>query len=277
MRRKTAAAQAYEPLITPESWKGDELRFSVRLTQILDSLFARLGAKLGKTEKAADSAMLGGKAPEYYLPPRNLLDNSDFTHPVNQRGKTSYNAVGYTIDRWRVSNQYAIVNVGSGYVEFKASGGTAIPRQIISTHADMFGKTYTAAVCTGDGIVRTVSGTLTAEATGTETTFASGTIFTGVTLRLVKSPDLSTISFRIDLSDGRALALKWAAVYEGSYTEETLPRYSGREDEWSACMRYFQIRSTGDVPACDLRPPMHRAPNEVKQLADGNWGYSCDL
>ena len=31
---------------------------------------------------------------------RNLLDNSNFRNPVNQRGQTSYNSVGYTIDRW---------------------------------------------------------------------------------------------------------------------------------------------------------------------------------
>ena len=48
---------------------------------------------------AADAQSLGGKAPEYYLQPRNLLDNSDFRNPVNQRGQTSY-ADKYGIDRW---------------------------------------------------------------------------------------------------------------------------------------------------------------------------------
>ena len=42
-----------------------------------------------KTDTAPDSSKLGGKAPEYYLQPRNLLDNSDFTNLVNQRGITS--------------------------------------------------------------------------------------------------------------------------------------------------------------------------------------------
>lgn len=31
----------------------------------------------------------------------NLLDNWDFTNPVNQRGKSTYADEGYTIDRWR--------------------------------------------------------------------------------------------------------------------------------------------------------------------------------
>ena len=51
-----------------------------------------------------DAAKLGGKAPEYYLQPRNLLDNSDFRNPVNQKGQTSYTEVGYTIDRWYKEN-----------------------------------------------------------------------------------------------------------------------------------------------------------------------------
>lgn len=197
--------------------------------------------------------------------PRNMLDNSWFANPVNQRGMSSYNGAGYTIDRWRVSNQYATVNVNSGYVEFKASGGTAIPRQIISTNADMFGKTYTAAVCTSDGVVRTVSGTLTAEATGTETTFASGTIFTGVVLRIVKSPDVSTISFRIDLSDGRSLALKWAALYEGEYTAETLPHYvhKGYGTELMNCQQRFHVYETESArpsKPLDCCPTMILAP-----------------
>lgn len=190
----------------------------------------------------SDAERLGGKAPEYYIQPRNLLDNSWFANPVNQRGKTTYNAAGYTIDRWRISNKYATVNVNSGYVEFKASGGGAVPRQIISTNADMFGKTYTAAVCTVDGVVKTVSGTLTAEATGNESTWASGTIFTGIVLRIVKSSDVSTISFRLDITDGNSLALKWAALYEGSYTVDTLPPYvpKGYGAELAECYRYFR-------------------------------------
>ena len=38
---------------------------------------------------AADAQSLGGKAPAYYLQPRNLLDNSDFTNAVNQRARAA--------------------------------------------------------------------------------------------------------------------------------------------------------------------------------------------
>lgn len=33
----------YEPLVTPAGWTGDEKRFAVRLTQILDELYERVG------------------------------------------------------------------------------------------------------------------------------------------------------------------------------------------------------------------------------------------
>ena len=42
-RRTTAMAQ-YEPLVTPEKWTGDEKRFVLRLTQLLDELFTRQSA-----------------------------------------------------------------------------------------------------------------------------------------------------------------------------------------------------------------------------------------
>lgn len=36
-------ANQYEPLVTPAGWTGDEKRFAVRLTQILDELYERVG------------------------------------------------------------------------------------------------------------------------------------------------------------------------------------------------------------------------------------------
>ena len=53
----------------------------------LTYLWAKIkGAFLGKNDKAYDSARLGGKMPEYYIQPANLLDNSDFLNPVAQAG-----------------------------------------------------------------------------------------------------------------------------------------------------------------------------------------------
>jgi len=40
-RRKGASISQYEPLITPQKWSGDEQRFALRLTQLMDQLFQR--------------------------------------------------------------------------------------------------------------------------------------------------------------------------------------------------------------------------------------------
>lgn len=92
-QKRAASEQAYEPLVTPENWKDDELRFSVRLTQILDGLFARLRAlraeltgKLGRTEQAADSAMLAGKPPEDFLPAYGTAANAEKLGGVEASG-----------------------------------------------------------------------------------------------------------------------------------------------------------------------------------------------
>lgn len=40
--KKTTNYQ-YEPLLTPKQWKDDERSFALRLTQLMDVLFDRLG------------------------------------------------------------------------------------------------------------------------------------------------------------------------------------------------------------------------------------------
>ena len=42
-RRKPQRVYQHEPLVTPERWSGDERQFSIRLTEILDDLYAKYG------------------------------------------------------------------------------------------------------------------------------------------------------------------------------------------------------------------------------------------
>lgn len=43
-KKKARTPYQYEPLVTPNSWKGDELQYAVRLTQIVDDLYAKFGS-----------------------------------------------------------------------------------------------------------------------------------------------------------------------------------------------------------------------------------------
>lgn len=53
-KRRRASACQYEPLTTPEKWSGDEKRFVLRLTQLMDELFERYAA-LNRRIKALEA------------------------------------------------------------------------------------------------------------------------------------------------------------------------------------------------------------------------------
>ena len=83
---------------------------------------------------------------------KNLLDNWDFTNPVNQRGQTEYDNLdcshtnGMTIDRWQIID-YHKVSIKDGYVLLTGSAQSNQYGQIIQNWFDdikkVRGKTFT--------------------------------------------------------------------------------------------------------------------------------------
>lgn len=205
-----------------------------------DQVILADGSRLEKDGKisadsAADSAKLGGKAPEYYLQPRNLLDNSDFRNPVNQRGKTNYTGGGYTIDRWLLGVSSVVVNVLDDGIEITGGDSTYNAPYIQKVPENLTGKTVTLAVCDSDGVIETVTGTVqTDSACSTNTTYGSITFYHA-------SSD-GTLWAQINVKYGGSKIFRWAALYEGSYTADTLPPYvpKGYAAELAECMRYFE-------------------------------------
>lgn len=178
---------------------------------------------------------LGGNAPSHYATvsqmtkaaPRNLLDNSDFTNPVNQRGLTSYTDIGYTIDRWRTYSSGETVTVQNGYI---SKTGNLL--QYVSGLDP--NKIYTAAVCLNDGTIDVFSRVLSSGIGGWGSLlYAAYTETTGLT------------SFRLT---SNAVDVKWVALYEGEYTAETLPEYQpkGYGVELAECQRYYRKISPDD-------------------------------
>lgn len=55
-KRRRASVCQYEPLTTPEKWSGDEKRFALRLTQLMDELFEKHAA-IGKRLSALEERM----------------------------------------------------------------------------------------------------------------------------------------------------------------------------------------------------------------------------
>lgn len=221
---------------------------------------ADVGA-LGKDAQAKDSAKLAGKTPEYYIQPRNLLDNSDFTNPVNQRGQSTYaTSAAYTIDRWLLEGTTCRV-VTDSYVSIEANGYLV---QRIQNSRVNSAKTYTLAVKD-----------------------PAGNIYVGDDAGVIFTDD-GTYGFWSIKLKGREIV--WAALYEGVYTAETLPPYTpkGYAAELAECQRYYRkvtdstqnwgnlIKVDGDLPyclvACDA--PMRATPSITftkRQYFSGGW------
>lgn len=106
-------------------------------TSATDALSAKQGKILNDdldTHKADNTA--------HGVSHKNLLHNWDFRNPVNQRGLTSYNAAGYTIDRWKASSSSVNLEVQSSNIKATFVSGSDI-RQYIENAQQYRGKTLT--------------------------------------------------------------------------------------------------------------------------------------
>lgn len=182
---------------------------------------------------------LGGRSPEEYIAlandytnqqvkkaaPRNLLDNSDFRNPVNQRGQTSYSASGYTIDRWRILDNGA-VTVNNGYITVIGGLFAYLEKK------DVKNVKHTLVGCKPDGTMHILSH-------NPFDTFQWGD-------NIGLGDDGSGVIV-IDLGEGDYV---WAALYEGEYTADTLPEYQpkGYANELLAC----NVADTGNVSGMEL-------------------------
>ena len=171
-----------------------------------------------KTDTASDSAKLGGKAPEYYIQPRNLLDNSDFRNPVNQRGIYSSVNGSYIIDRWNFANS----NFTGNMTITQSANGTTITNDAGADQAVIIQKfidknyydgKYTVVVKTTDSLIFGYTEIIDSE--------------NGIVQASIWFPSGTTVV--------------WAALYEGTYTADTLPPYvpKGYAAELAECQRYF--------------------------------------
>lgn len=93
---------------------------------------------------------------------RNLLDNWYFADPVNQRGNTEYTALGYTIDRWKISAGQSgsmKLSIGDTYVGITA-GADSYTRvdQVFEGSTDLYGVTVTGSALFEDGTLWSGSG-----------------------------------------------------------------------------------------------------------------------
>lgn len=160
--------------------------------------------------------------------PHNLLDNSDFRNPVNQRGKTSYTTDGYSIDRWYVTSYGALnghtLSLESGYIRIQSNVDCSRLYQNLENYAQLFGKKCTIAL-KADGTIYSAIFKMG----GGKTMLSSGIEF------------ISVDELHVILDFTGTHNLEWVALYEGEYTAENLPDYQpkGYSAELMECRRYF--------------------------------------
>lgn len=215
--------------------------------------------------------------------PYNLLDNSDFRNPVNQRGKASYSSTGYSIDRWKIENSGLTLSLGPGYVRvIKTSSETINISQAIGDIQSVLGKSITFALkYAGNATVVLgyyTDGTMQYIAAVKHGDFMIGTA--------AIPQNAQSISFYIQPQDRNEVKLYWAAVYEGVYTEDTLPVFQakGYGAELSSCRRYYQeyngiycnviLGQNNDFPFWYSQPMRSNTPTvsvNAQAFLDGQW------
>lgn len=149
--------------------------------------------------------------------PRNLLDNSYFRNPVNQRGARSYSGSVYSIDRWKLWTTETTLTINDGYI-------TNAEREMVQLLESVdTSKTYTLAGCTYDGVIHILQGKF------------DGNNYVDDYLRFVGDSSVYCVGLKPN-------SWVWAALYEGAYTADTLPEYvpKGYAAELAECQRYYQ-------------------------------------
>lgn len=169
--------------------------------------------------------------------PYNLLYNSDFAHPINQRGETSKQASWvYWIDRWLADTEKMAAQLTSsgihlpGTVEKNLRILQRVPLERIKK-----GQSYTIAAYDASGNVFCVSGVFDGEQL-TGDASSGGKYW----LSLNKGDNLT---YWYCILDAYAdITVKCMALYEGEYTAETLPPYvpKGYAAELAECLRYYR-------------------------------------
>lgn len=156
-------------------------------------------------EVSSDVDAVEGSLATYVRP--NLLDNAYFIgggsqgnhgkFPINQRGQTSYNGAGYTIDRWHnASNAGAVTLSSDGILLVSSNGNWANLNQYPANPTGLFGKLVTLSALGSNGELVEATGTIPTSFPSQEETVLSAGALTDGPLIMIRM-DATKIHFRI--------------------------------------------------------------------------------
>lgn len=167
----------------------------------------------------------------------NLLDNSYFVRPINQRGETSkQESWVYWLDRWIADTEKVASQLASSGIHLPGTAEkNARILQRVPISSIKKGQSYTIAVYDASGNVFCVSGVFNGG------TLAGDGLSEGKYYLSLQYGDSSTYYYCI-LDAYADITVKAMALYEGEYTTETLPPYvpKGYAAELAECLRYYR-------------------------------------
>ena len=209
----------------------------------------------------------------------NILDNPDFSNPVNQRNLTQQKTNWqYAIDRWLASipsGNTGGIYISPGHISISEKCGVVQP---IGNKSLFVGKNFTL-------VVRTISSTGVIDAyvaSGTYNGDDSVISFFNSTIYIQVYSVSDDENLYAGIHNANASYSVWiynAQLFEGSYSMKMLPPWEDPDlvFETLKCQYYAQILSTNSVNPLDLRPTMRLANPTITQLDTGKYLYSCEL
>ena len=165
----------------------------------------------------------------------NLLDNPDFSNPINQRGLTTYSgSFIYSIDRWVIS----------GTISLQSGGISVSPNGFFLQRMEPLinGEDYTLAVYVGNQLL---VGTVTYDSVSSDTQVAVsnslGTLY-------IQNIEGNLCQFVVNTVAQSIISMP--VLLKGAYTAKTLPPWTTPDYvmEYMKCLRYYrELTSYGRI------------------------------
>lgn len=146
----------------------------------------------------------------------NLLINSNFMDPINQRGETTYSGNAYGIDRWKGATVGSSIGISGSGVRI-----TGQITQYVEMKSSNIGRTMTMSSCDSNGNIKSITGELdTSSVSGNDMSF----VYDGS-------------KYSIAASIGGGTRYRWVKLEFGSSPTLYVPR--SRAEEVMLCLRYY--------------------------------------
>lgn len=206
--------------------------------------------------------------------PRNLLDNSDFTNMVNQKGASSYTGSISAYDRWRTSRMtVSATKDGLSVVPDSQTGLRYLYQRVAK---NLSGKKVTVAIdgMPVGGYIKITDYQLKNFISASEPT-QSGLNVLSAEIPTGNDDGIAVVFY---IPDDSSSIFKWATLYEGEYTIDTLPEYhpKGYETELLICRQYDA--ETGEyIGLRKFSQPVNLLDNSDFTNAVDQRGWSTDL